>query len=322
MMTITPYNLGRQHGMALITVILIVAVISSIAVFINLNQQIWLRQTGNILDRAQGEDSYRSVIAVAKILLERDAAKTNRDDRQEIWASNIPVLPIESGQFAAVIHDAQGRFNLNNVIKNGQPSAEDIGLLRRLFAFHGIGSNLVDSLVDWMDADTNTRPGGAEDIEYLAGKNPYRSANQPLSDVDELRLIKGFTPEIIATLKPSVTALPTYTPINVNTAPPAVLAALFINMSASEAESLYEAIGSRPLAKASDLQDLAGNDKKLSKIALDTRTRYFIVSADVSHRRYRSKTETLIYRPDSGLPSRTVSKTRPPVAMTATAASG
>ena len=312
----------KEHGMALVTVILVVAIISSIAVFMNLNQQIWLRQSGNALDRAQGEASYRSMIALAEILLERDSAQTSRDDRQEIWANAIPPLPIEGGQLIAVVADAQGRFNLNNVLKNGQPSPEDIGMLQRIFSNYGINESLVDSLVDWIDADTITRPNGAEDVEYLSSGRPYRAANQPLTTVDELRMIKGFTPEIVETLKPSVSALQTYTPINVNTAPPAVLAALFLNMSMSEAESLYKTIGTRPLNKAADIAGLVDADRKLSKVAIDTRTNYFIVRAEVVHRRYRGATETLIYRPDSNLPSRMVERNRPAVPMTAASAKG
>ena len=57
---------------------------------------------------------------------------------------------------------------------------------------------------------------------------PYRSANSPLPGLGDLRLIKGFTPEIIERITPYVTVFPTEggAGINVNTADPIVLQTL------------------------------------------------------------------------------------------------
>jgi type II secretory pathway component PulK len=51
---------------------------------------------------------------------------------------------------------------------------------------------LTDSLLDWMDADEIERPEGAETQTYSQREPPYRAANRPLRDFDELRLIRGF----------------------------------------------------------------------------------------------------------------------------------
>jgi general secretion pathway protein K len=312
----------HQNGLALVTVILIVSVVSSIAVFMSLNQQVWYRQSSNILERARGENSYRSALAMATIVLERDATETNRDDLQEVWAKQVVALPIESGHVSVAIEDAQGRFNLNNLLKNGQPDAENIGVFRRLLGNQGVSESLVEPLVDWMDSDTQARPGGAEDIEYLASKTPYRAANHPLSDIGELRLIKGFTPEIVSKLSGFVTALPTASAININTAPPAVLAALFTDMPLPAAEALAKTLAERPLTRATDIQNLAGTDHKLGKAAIDTKSSYFLISTETRNGRYRNQVITLVYRPESGLPCRTLGKTRPTIHMTGPETSG
>jgi hypothetical protein len=51
---------------------------------------------------------------------------------------------------------------------------------------------LTDSLLDWMDADEMERPEGAETQTYSQREPPYRAANRPLRDFDELRIIRGF----------------------------------------------------------------------------------------------------------------------------------
>lgn len=311
----------KQGGLALVTVVLIVAIASSIAAFMSLNQQLWFRQTGNVIDRGQAENIYRGAIDFATIVLERDAAGNSRDDRQEVWTKSV-TFPVESGTVSIVVHDAQGRFNLNNVVKNDQPSAVDIGILRRLFAYLEINQSLVEPLVDWIDTDSQTRPGGAEDTEYLSRNVPYRAANQSLTDLEELRMIQGFTPAIIAKLQNVVTVMPAYTSININTAPPAVLGALFVDMPLSTAESLFKTLASSPIAKVDDIKRMVDKDYKLANVKLDTKTDYFLVYLDVASGRYRDHTRTLIYRPDSGLPSQVIRRDRLPVRVAATDSSG
>lgn len=51
---------------------------------------------------------------------------------------------------------------------------------------------LTDSLLDWMDPDEIARPQGAESEFYEQLDPPYRAANRPLRDFEELRLIQGF----------------------------------------------------------------------------------------------------------------------------------
>ena len=311
-----------ERGLALVTVMLIVSIVASIAAFMSLNQQLWFRQTGNGLDRARAENIYRSAVAFSTIVLERDASGNNRDDKTETWAKTIVGLPVESGTASIVIEDAQGKFNLNNVVKNGQPSAIDIAVLRRLFTYLDINHSLVEPLVDWIDVDIQTRPGGAEDTEYLASETPYRAANRMLVDLEELKLVKGFTPETIAKLRGVVTTIPAYNSINVNTAPPVVLGALFSNMSLSSAESLSKTLATRPVNIASEIKNLAGNQNKLTNAAIDTKTNYFLVRLDVTAGRYRGRTETLLYRPDKGLPSQIIRRSRPPVRVAASDSNG
>ena len=84
----------------------------------------------------------------------------------------------------------------------------------------GLNPALCDALVDWIDTDSNALPDGAEDPYYLSQDPPYRAANSYLASVGELRLIKGFTPEVVDRLSPYVTALPpsTANTLNINTA--------------------------------------------------------------------------------------------------------
>lgn len=56
---------------------------------------------------------------------------------------------------------------------------------------------LMDCFYDWTDPDTTMRPYGAEQDYYTALMPPYKPRNGPVYTVDELLLIKGFSPEIL-----------------------------------------------------------------------------------------------------------------------------
>ena len=58
------------------------------------------------------------------------------------------------------------------------------------------GDVIVDSILDWIDADDLTRLNGAESDYYLSLSPPYRAKNAPLDRVEELLLIRGVTPEL------------------------------------------------------------------------------------------------------------------------------
>lgn len=212
-----------ERGVALVTAMLVAAIVATLATYISLNQQIWLRQAQNLLDLAQANVVTRGAFELGIVLLIEDAKNSDTDNLTETWAKPLPVFPVEGGLVTAAIRDAQAFFNLNNLAR-GTP--QDSGIFRRLLQSQGLDPNLTDALLDWLDADANLRPGGAEDMEYLALPAPYRAANQSLYSVEELHRVKGFNPEIVNKLRPWITVLPTSTPVNMNTAPAEVMSAL------------------------------------------------------------------------------------------------
>jgi general secretion pathway protein K len=83
-------------------------------------------------------------------------------------------------------------------------------------------------VIDWVDQDEVPEPTGAESVYYQSQKPPYRAANAPLQSLGDLRLIKGFTPEVIERLSRYVTVYPAEggAAVNLNTADPMVIQAL------------------------------------------------------------------------------------------------
>lgn len=238
---------SRQRGVALITALLVVALATTAAVTMATRLNIDMRRTGNLLN---GEQAYAYALAAeswAYVILRRDQADNDYDSLGEDWATALPPIAVEGGFVNGRIEDLQGRFNINNlVVDDGEPTdpdsavnAEQLAYFKRLLEVLDLEPALAPALVDWLDADINTTfPDGAEDENYLLADPPYRAANSRMVHISELRLVQGFTPEVIAVLAPHVAALPEETKININTATAAVLRALNKELDDSGVEQL------------------------------------------------------------------------------------
>lgn len=290
----------RQHGLALITAVLVVAIVATVATTLALGETIWLRQAQNMADRAQAISLRQGAQNYAAILLARDDAKI--DHLGELWAKPLPPLPVENGMIAFEVSDAQGRFNLNNLVRAGAFSKPDADVFQRLLTSQGLDPNLSGALRDWLDIGTTVdSPGGAEDTDYLSLPQPYRAANQRLQSVDELRLVKGFTAKAVDKLRPYVTALPVDTSVNINTAPDQVLSALF-NLPATVLAPLLSNRVNQSFANITDLTNQLPPGTTCPSGLCDIKTGYFLVTIDIRYGRLQRRTEALIERP-SGKPA-------------------
>lgn len=293
---------ARQRGVALITAVLIVAIVASVAAALSLGQQVWLRQMENITERAQANTLRQAAADWAMAFLARDARESKSDHLGEDWAKKPPPLPAEGGLITLAAEDAQGRFNLNNLVRNGQPSTPDIALFQQLLRAAGLDVALVEPLIDWIDPDSQQRPGGAEDIEYLNLASPYRTANQPLTSIDELRLIKGYTAKVVEALRPNVVVLPQPTSININTALAPVLTALLGESGAAALQPILERRQREPFTEAGQLATMLPAGVTAPQASHGVTSNYFLVTIDIRLGRTRHLSETLIQRAADGKP--------------------
>ena len=137
---------------------------------------------------------------------------------------------------------------------------------------------LASALGDWVDADSDTSPDGAEDAYYLALSPPYRAANRALTDVDGLLRVRGFDASVVERLRPHVTALPGYHRVNVNSASAIMLAVLIPDMPPSEIQQLLAQRNKIPFKDFGEFRSrLPRPEITPNPEQLDTRSRYFRV---------------------------------------------
>lgn len=293
----------KSEGVALITAVLITAVIAIAAVAMAAQQSLDVRRTANIID---GDRSYVFALGVeswAQQMLVRDRRANQIDSLGEDWALHLPPITVEGAVVTGHIEDMQGRFNLNNLIKDAKASSLDVQRFQRLLALAGLDPNLVDAVVDWIDPDADTtQPDGAEDAEYMRADVPYRAADRLFASPSELRLVKGFTADMALKLAPYVTVLPVRTAINVNTAPKEVLMALADGITEGDAQQLIDARGDKGFANIDAfLQHQALAGRGVNKEGLSVASDYFLLDADTQFGHGRTHLFSVMARDANGV---------------------
>ena len=128
------------------------------------------------------------------------------EDPAPAWRINTDIAPMafENGEYEVRIENESGKVNINQATKamldtllsgfDMDPSEKDI---------------IVDSIMDWRDADRNHRLNGAEDDYYQSLPEPYDCKDDNFDSPDELLFVRGVTPEIYYQgLAPLVTVFP------------------------------------------------------------------------------------------------------------------
>lgn len=286
----------RQKGVALLTALLIVALVSIIGASMITRMNVTVHRSGNLW---QDEQAWWYVIGIENWIgqiLQLDGQQSQIDTLKEAWAHPVDYLPIDVGAIQGQIIDLQGRFNLNNLAAGGEP---DMKLFERLIEIAAdtdavTAQTIAQSTRDWIDADSSpTLPYGAEDDYYLSEDPAYRTGNQPMVDPSEFRTVRGVTEQLYAALEPFITALPTKTPINVNTASAVVLASLADGLTPAAAQTLTEQREKEPWGSVKAfLQEDALAGKDIPEAGLSVATSYFqavgLVAVDRGQLRFRS----------------------------------
>jgi len=233
-------SLNRSRGVAMITAIMITALAAIVAANLAWDNALDVRRTMMLLNRDQAIEVALGAESWVSTILRQDRAENEIDHLAEIWATELPGLPIDGGEVFGVVEDLQGRFNINNLIgQDGKVEQQSFEQFQRLLNALGLDPRFAGIAVDWLDADVDASfPDGAEDGVYTGMLPPYRPANQLLTSISELAALEGMDKQTYDTLAPHITALPGRTEINVNTATPAVLMALDENMSAGDVDGL------------------------------------------------------------------------------------
>ena len=225
-----------ERGVALLLALLVVTLLVALILEFDAEARREYREAAAFRDNFKASMLTRAAVQAARAVLQQDFLRDKQtgekfDALTDLWAIPIKNFAIGDGSLSAQIYDERGKFNLNDLraAANDQIKFKTTTeRARRLFELLQLNPDLVDAVIDWTDQDDNPRPAGAESAYYQSQRPAYRAANERLQSLADLRLIKGFTPDIIARLSRYVTVYPLdgSAPLNINSAEPVVIQAL------------------------------------------------------------------------------------------------
>ena len=294
----------RIRGVALITALLVTALAGTVAANMAWDNALDWRRTMVMLYRDQAIQVAIGSEGWVQTILRDDLASSQNDHLGEVWATDIPALPIDSeavqGQIWGEIEDLQGRFNINNLVSGNEVNEPAVRQFERLLAILDLDPTLADAVVDWLDNEQQERiPGGAEDPLYSGLIPAYRTGDRPLLNVTELAAVVGMDRASFEILQPHIAALPGYQPINVNTAGIPVLQSLNDNLTEADAEAI---MGMREGGGILDVTDALGAivDPELLQGGISDTTSFFQLKAVVQIDTVRVSLFTVMYRDAQG----------------------
>lgn len=275
-----PSRMGKadaraQHGLAIVTVLLVIALLVTLLGFLVEDQHLLIRRLTNETVAEQGFQYAAGVEEWAIRVLQNDADRAidfdrddwaefgqpieADDDEQELGSSlnqnenEVKRATIDFGleSITYEIQDLQGRFNLNN-LSVSPPALEGqktifLNLLQNLgIEDTQLREALLGALIDWLDENDLISANGVESPDYQSGSTSYFAADQKLSTLGELKYVRGFNTETIDLLAPYVTVLPTSNAkININTTTTEVLAALSNSRATLDTNSVQSFLARR-----------------------------------------------------------------------------
>ena len=289
----------RERGMAVVMALLVVAMAATAAAVVLWQQGLWLRQVEADRANAQANLVADGGIGWAIEVLRYDGETTGTDTLAELWAQPLPRTDAQGVAVSGQLADAQGRFNLNNLVQNGQAVPAQLALYRRLLTELQLPVSLADALADYLDAADEARAGSAESAWYLTQPRPYRSANAPLVRLGQLAWVKGYTPGVIATLAPHVSVLPGSEPVavNVNTATEPVLRALIEGARGGALQGLISQRVDNPFADVADFKARLPADARVADgVPIGVASKYFLLASRVERAPINRAVSALIVR--------------------------
>jgi len=217
-----PRRVGTERGIALLSALLTVALLTVIVIEMTDATLVHSHLTRNAGNAMAAQLLARSAAIAGEALVgNKDANPPDRTCDKNLWATPF-FLPAGAGTVALQISDEGGKLDLNGVLN---PAYRKI--VETLFDDLGLGAGLVSGIAAWITPSGDGAMATGPATDYCALSMPCAPRQQPLNSLEELRLIRGFSEQTIARLRPYATVIP---PVDAKAAKAAKTTPLQVNV--------------------------------------------------------------------------------------------
>ena len=289
----------QNRGMALLIVLVIIALLSTLLTELAFSTLVDLRLTETFRDTTRAYYLAKGGVNAGRMIIQED--RNGYDSLDEPWSQGVVNYPVGEGAITVRITDQNGKLGINAMVNRDTPSALMIDRFYRLMLAleidkWGDPAELTAALIDWIDEGESPYPmiltegldipvAGAEATYYQSLSQPYPVKNGRVETLEELALIKGFTPEILRRVLPHV-SLHEEVKVNINTASSAVLMSLDPEIDEDVADILIDYRKEAPIKHLEQLEEVLPEAayialKTLGNLEqLDLRSNFYQIEAD------------------------------------------
>ena len=301
----------KTKGVVLISVLLTVLLLSSIAVVIGNNYFVSFKRAQYLEFQTVSLNIFSSIESLALKKIDNELRFNSKfHAKNNALFTNDFIFETQKGLVSGKIIDSSNCFNINSlVIKNKntyKPNKENIAIFERLLSLSEIENNLIDEaidqIIDWIDADDNPRAFGLEDYYYsgpLNNPKEYTSARMFYS-IQEIKSLPAIRDIGWQVFEKYFCALPDNDlSININTitgTKSLLLSSLFANLPYSDAEYVIDNIPEDGIKNLNELSNLFPSYKlEKSQNYLNFSSSHFELVTSLSYESYYSESKSKIY---------------------------
>ncbi|MGR8930089.1 MAG: general secretion pathway protein GspK [Gammaproteobacteria bacterium] len=207
---------GRQRGVALVIVIWVLTLLTlmaaSFAMTIRRDSSVSWAIKSNAEALAQAE----SGIILAEYML-------SQNDPELRWKANGTVyqVPAADGKLRVRILAETGKVDINTSDEN-----QLAALINWVTDDSWFQQQLLNAILDWRDADDDTRTMGAEKRQYRLAGLSYGPSNNAFQNLEELQLVLGMNEQVFTAIRPFITVYSGQAQVDYQNASPQLIAIL------------------------------------------------------------------------------------------------
>ncbi len=193
---------SRRHGVAergsvLIIVLWVAFGLVSLAIYFANSSSLELRAADN---RVAALEAEQAIAGAARYISNALANVTEPGVPPDSATLKVEAIQIGTARFWLIGQPLDEEDDLEvtfGLVDEGAKLNLNTATAAMLAKLPRMSAELAAAVVDWRDEDSNPSENGAEDELYARLNPPYRCKNAPFESIEELRLVYGFTQDIL-----------------------------------------------------------------------------------------------------------------------------
>ena len=307
---------SKDKGVVLISILLIVLLLSSVAVLFGNKYFLSLKRAQYIEFQTLSLNIFRNMESLAQDKIEKELRFNSNKLTKDNPIINEPmVFNLNGADILGKISDYGNCFNINSIVKlndsNYVENKNSVAAFRKILSLNEIDNNIIeeviDQTIDWIDKDTNPRAYGLEDYYYsgpLHSPREYTGMRLMVS-IEELKSIPAVKQIDWNIFKNHFCAIPILNELslNINTLDledAYLLSSIFSNLTIKDAEYILDNI---PKSGFDDLNNFIRSfpdlDLELAYGNITVTSNIFELNLEVNFNKFISSSKSIIIYEDN-----------------------